>query len=208
MSNPAINDPVLEVKAQYAKILTAEDSDWFKKVAEYYLKTAANLKNEDIKPYNGIRSLLFRNAQKRLYLGIGCELLLKAYYLKEGYCINEIRDTFGNGYRLPTNKLADVADIHRNPNNTFQINTLITQLHSVGVTVEPHIRRGFQIAMTFRNKEGHITSKKHEFADENYRDVEKAFIDFYRQAFNQKLSFRIFMKAKDKAVFRISNLPE
>jgi len=81
-------DVVNEIKSQYARALWSSDWLYFKQIAEYYLKVAARLKKTDIK--SGSKNLLLRNAQKRLFLGIGCELLLKAFYLKEGYCINKL----------------------------------------------------------------------------------------------------------------------
>jgi hypothetical protein len=76
-----------DVKQQYAKFFTKSDSSVFKMMAEYYLQKAATLKTKDIEG-NKTFKLLFRNIQKRLFIGIGCELLLKAFFLQSGYCIN------------------------------------------------------------------------------------------------------------------------
>jgi hypothetical protein len=194
---------VNEVKDQYASILETKDSNWFKKVAEYYLEVAARLRTRNImKHESNITPLLLRNAQKRLYLGIGCELLLKAFYLKEGYCINKFKGAFAQS-KVPTHKLATLNRSDINKNDTFTLGDLINSLSNVGIT-DPQIKRGFMIAMVFRNKEGHITSQKHEFDEKNYREIEKAIIDFYRVGFGQDVSFSIAMKSSDEPEFRIN----
>ena len=80
-------DIVNEIKKQYARKLTMTDSRRFKEVGEFYLESAAKLKKKDMR--SSKYKLLLRNSQKRLFIGIGCELLLKAYFLKHGYCINK-----------------------------------------------------------------------------------------------------------------------
>lgn len=75
------------IKKQFSKIFTKSDWYSFKVIAEYYFRTAASVRTQDIKidtPYK----LWVRNIQKRLFLGIAYELLLKAIYLKEGFYIN------------------------------------------------------------------------------------------------------------------------
>jgi hypothetical protein len=67
-----------DVKQQYAKFLTRSDSSVFKLMAEFYLRKAAILKTKDIESDETFK-LLLRNVQKRLFIGIGCELLLKSF---------------------------------------------------------------------------------------------------------------------------------
>lgn len=75
------------VRSQFAKVFSNADWPLFKHMAEIYLTEAAFLKKASFKvPKN--RKLLVRNSRKRLLIGIGAELLLKAIYLKAGYCIN------------------------------------------------------------------------------------------------------------------------
>ena len=195
-------DLVNSIKSQYARILAVRDWRQFKQIAEYYLKVAARLKKKDIAAKNN--KLLLRNAQKRLYLGIGCELIIKAYYLKEGYCINKFNNTF-SGEKTPTHKLSSLNRNDINHNNTFTLDALINNLNKIS-SFESHdkIKRGFQIAMVFRNKEGHVTYPTHEFDEQNYRDVENALKIFYKEAFDEKLSFRISMGLREKSIFRIS----
>ena len=67
----------------------------FKVGANYFLRIAAQLKMNDILLTEQEKSfvyckdnrLLYRNIQKRLWIGIAGELLIKAHFLKSGYLI-------------------------------------------------------------------------------------------------------------------------
>ena len=193
-------DTVSEIKSQYARILNEKDWANFKEIAEYYLKIAAKLKNKDIKSRKNI--LLLRNSQKRLFIGIGCELLLKSFYLKKGYCINKIKSKSGVD-NTPTHKLSLLDKEYINHNDTFTIGTLIDNLDRiVSFSDYQSIRRGFQIAMVFRNKEGHVTFPSHEFNESNYKDITQAVISFYSECFKENLKFNISMKPNEKHVFK------
>lgn len=193
---------VNEIKSQYARVL--RQSDWrnFKEIAEYYLETAAKLKIKDIS--SSKNQLLLRNSQERLFLGIGCELLLKSFYLKNGYCVNKLRSNYG-GAKDPVHKLSALADADIDPNDTFTMNRLIEKLGNIA-KFQDHakIKRGFQIAMTFRNKEGHVTFPSHAFDPNNYKDIAAAVETFYAQAFGQDLTFKVSMESNEKPVFRIN----
>jgi hypothetical protein len=195
-------DVVNEIKSQYARLL--EEKDWrqFKQIAECYLKVAARLKKKDIGDKSN--KLLLRNSQKRLYLGIGCELLIKAFYLKEGYCINKFTRGF-SGDKTPTHKLSVLKKSDIDYKNTFTLDALINSLDKISnLNSHADIKRGFQIAMVFRNKEGHVTFPSHDFDEQNYRDIENSVKRFYRKAFGEKLSFRVSMKPNEKYAFKVS----
>ena len=68
-----------EVKQQFARVFTRQDWSLFKRMADYYLRSAVFLRTWDVKPPKDLK-LLARNCQKRLFIGIGTELLLKAIY--------------------------------------------------------------------------------------------------------------------------------
>jgi hypothetical protein len=110
---------VNKAKDKFVRFLC--QSDWlaFKTMAEYYLRSAAELKNKDIKAPDSLK-LWFRNSTKRLFLGIGCELLLKSFYLKEGYCINKPKQ---KGIKnIPTHKFdaIDLNNFDHKDTYTFQ----------------------------------------------------------------------------------------
>ena len=195
-------DTVNEIKSQYARIL--ENGDWvnFKEIAEFYFMAAAKLKKKHIESKKNI--LLLRNSQKRLFLGIGCELFLKAIYLKNGYCINKLKSG-SNKNNSPIHKLSSLNIETINSNDTFSIGPLIDKLDKVfEIDKFDKVKRGLQIAMTFRNKEGHVTFPSHEFNDSNYKDISDAIILLYHQFFNENLIFNISMKPNEKYEFRLS----
>ena len=194
-------DIVNEIKMQYERVLCFEDSERFKSIAEYYLTSAAKLRKKDIQS-SGNR-LLIRNSQKRLFLGVGCELLLKAYYLKNNYCVNKLTENFA-GEKSPIHKLADINPDHIKNGDTFTISPLIDKLSAVSDFDDiDTIERGLKIAMIFRNKEGHTSFSTHQFDRSNYRDIENAVVSLYRNGFEQILHFRISMEKNEKAKFII-----
>ena len=75
------------IKEQFSKIFLLSDCPLFKCVAEVNIEEAVHLKKSDMRVEEPWR-LLARNARKRLLIGVGVELILKAVYLKNGYCIN------------------------------------------------------------------------------------------------------------------------
>ena len=125
-------------------------------------------------------------------------------YLKEGYCINKFKHEF-SGQKTPIHKLSSLRKHDIDYKDTFTLNALINNLNKVS-SLKSHldIKRGLQIAMVFRNKEGHVTFPSHEFNEQNYRDIENAVKIFYKEAFDQKLLFHISMKPREKSVFKVS----
>ena len=191
-----------EIKSQYARILQQKDWLQFSQIAEYYLKEAARLKTKHIEVRNN--KLLLRNSIKRLYLGIGCELLIKSFYLKKGYCINRFKKEF-TGEMSPTHKLSDLNGSDINDKDTFTLSDLINNLNKIKVfDFHVDIERGFKIAMVFRNKEAHVTHPTHEFNEQNYRDIENAVKNFYKEAFSKRLTFIISMKPNENYAFKVS----
>ena len=78
--------PESRAKDQFAKIFALNDWRLFKAIADENLKEAVYLRKADFDVPRG-RQLLMRNIRKRLLIGIGIELLLKAAFLKAGFCI-------------------------------------------------------------------------------------------------------------------------
>jgi len=60
--------------------------------------------------------------------------------------------------------------------------------------------------MAFRNEEGRVTFPSHDFDYTNYKDIASAVEAFYVQASAEKLTFRISMKLREKAVFKIGTI--
>ena len=197
-------DTVTEIRHQYARVLEPAEWKQFKSVAEYYFETAAKLKKQDIDSIETMK-LLLRNSQKRLFLGIGCELLLKSIYLKNGYCINKIKNA-ENIPNLPTNKYSSLRLEHVDANNTFTLSILIDHLKNIlDLSREKTqlIERGLRIGMVFRNKEGHVSFPAHAYEPQNYRDVESSIASLYDCVYEEELLFRVSMEANEIHSFEI-----
>jgi len=195
------------IKDQYAKFF--EKSDWniFKKSADYYFETAAKILKKDIQYGEEYLKLLRRNVTKRLFIGIGCELLIKAIYLKNGFCINNLKQ----GKKLPNQYPYKIADIDSNDfrdDDTLPLNQLIGKLFDIEDYGQEKdlIEKGLKISKVFRNKEGHVIVLWHNFNPQNYRDVETSLIGIYRNSFNEDLQLTFSVADGEVANFNIKKI--
>lgn len=188
-----------QIKTQYAKFFTQNDWSVFRSIADYYFTTAAILKKDDIDAPDGYQ-LLIRNIQKRLFLGIGCELLTKAVYLRLGYGINRPKTGPNVVYSLNA-----ISPSNYEESETYTLNFLIDQLKHI-FTFKNHtnVIRGLKVAKVFRNKEGHIAVLWHKFDPSNYSYIEDAVISIYSEVFLQELSFQISMERNESGKFRLT----
>ena len=189
------------VKAQFAKVFQTSDWQLFKSIAETNLRDAARVKKADMPIESSLR-LLARNCRKRLLIGVGVELLLKAIYLKNGYCINKPQNAstpkfpFRHTHAIGTTLIDD---------KTFQLNELLQHLSVVLQMQNQDVTlKGLKIAKVFRNKEGHSVTASHTFDPSNYRDIERSLVELYRDAFAEKLSMRFSLAPDEPALWRIS----
>ena len=189
-------------KANFARVFVQSDWRPFKTVAEFYLERAAHLRKTDMKHIPKIWRLQARNAQKRLFIGIGTELLLKALYLKHGFAINKPSDS-ASGLAFPFNS-DQVASADLARDHTYMLNDLIQNLSKVpAIGKVGTLDRGLRIAKVFRNKEGHVVLPTHTFDPQNYRDVEQSLVGLYSRGFNQTLSVRFSVAAHEKSVWAV-----
>jgi len=199
--------PVIEqlMKKQYARFFEKQDWKGFKSVAEYYLGTATKLRKRDIECKKAYR-LLIRNVQKRLFIGIGCELLVKTFYLKSGYCINRPRPRRVINASFPY-RIVDINQADFLPDSTYSMNFLIDHLGNVH-QFQDHARvvKGFKIAKVFRNKEAHVVAYRHQFDPTNYSDIESALIVFYPEAFSESINIQFSVERNEEARFSTSSL--
>jgi len=193
------------VKKQFARKFVGSDWRLFKSMAEFYLRQAAFLRTSDLHAYAPPKlRLLARNSQKRLFIGVGIELLLKAIYLKRGYVINmpahdktilKVPFTFAQ---------ADGAPLVEG--KTFMLDPLIAQIGKViNLSDSKTVLKGLRIAQVFRNKEGHSVTPKHFFDPSNYRDIARALSELYRQVFQETLTIHFALGPGEKALFRITS---
>lgn len=196
--------PSLEqsVKDQFAKVFTSRDWRLFKRVAEINLAEAALLKRSSFKAVAEDQQLLIRNTRKRLLIGIGAELLLKAVYLKTGYAINKPQSSIA-GLNLPF-KLTD-SQGQLDPNETFTLAQLTDQLKKVIQLPNPDVAlNGLRIAKVFRNKEGHVVTRLHRYDPSSYRAIEAALVKIYARAFNEALHVRFCVAVGEKGAWHVA----
>ncbi len=193
-----------EIKKQYAKLFKKHHWRHMKSVAELYLETASKLRTGHLIPKE--LKLLFRNIQKRLFLGIACEILLKSYYLKEGFCINKPKQGCQLLERFPYSlEHANQDDFEIN--NTYSFNQLIDGLKYVHKFKDHNaLVRGLKIAKVFRNKEGHIAVFWHDFDPRNYLDISNSLKILYSEGFKEELKLKISIKRNEKSEFEIKKL--
>lgn len=191
-----------QVKDQFAKIYTSEDWVLFKRRADFYFENAAKILKKDISYCDNNDKLLFRNINKRLYLGIACELLVKAVYLKNGFSINKFLD---NNKKFPQ-KFSDVNDEELNKTNCFTFDWCIQNLNKVvawDVSSRGVVEKGLKIAKVFRNKEVHGIVSNHSYNPESYRIIEESVILVYELVFSENLNFRISFGLNEKGKFLV-----
>jgi hypothetical protein len=192
-----------EVKQQFAKIFVRQDWVLFRQMADYYFKMAVFLRTADV-PLPAALRLLARNCQKRLFIGIGTELLLKAIYLKHGYSINLVADGQQAAPPFPFTfqQATTVAQLH---DRTYMLNDLIQQIGHVPVIGQlGPLSRGLRIAKVFRNKEGHVVLARHTFDQTNYDDLEATLVALYARGFGETLKVRFSLVAGEKGAWNIS----
>lgn len=192
-----------EVKQQFARLFVRQDWTLFKRMAEFYLQRAVFLRTGDIKIREDLK-LLARNCQKRLFIGIGVELLLKAIYLKGGFSINQVEKGQAGTPAFPFT-FAQVADFRQALDKTYTLNDLIEKLSRVpSVGSLSGISRGLKIAKVFRNKEGHAVFPKQKFDASNYRNVEAALVALYPRAFGETLKVRFSFAQGEEGAWKIT----
>src|SRR5258708_4675420 len=192
------------VKAEYAKIFIPSDWSLFKRMADAHFKEAAFLKKSDMQVEAALK-LLARNSRKRLLIGIGSELLLKAIYLKHGYCINKPK----REGLLPFPFTASDALSHKTSlleAETFNLSKLINHLFDVvQFSDRTTVLEGLKVAKVFRNKEGHVVTQIQEFNASDYRQIEASLVQLYEHAFAESLAVRFSMAPHEKPTWRIQN---
>ena len=188
-------------KQQFAKVFQTHDWQLFKKVADCYIEQAVRLRKRHVVATPGLE-LLIRNSQKRLLIGVGVELVVKALFLKLGYAINKPLDPKRPKVPLPW---SEVEKLQLKVDETFTLGVLIERLGSViSLNNKEAIVRGLRIARVFRNKEAHIVTPKHAFKVSSYRQIEAALRELYRQGFNESLWVRFSLGPTDQPKWKLT----
>jgi hypothetical protein len=189
-----------EVKTQFEQIFKSSDWKLFKRIAEVNLREAAYLRSSDMRADATIQ-LLARNTRKRLLIGVGVELLLKAVYLKLGYVINK---PAANTPTFPFTFDAIPAE-SLSKDRTVMLNELVQKLPTVlALTDRAPTMKGLQIAKVFRNKEGHCVTRSHAFVAENYTDIAASLRLLYGDAFGEQLTVRFSVAQGERAAWQLA----
>lgn len=190
-------------KEHFAKVFVKDDWTLFKEMADINFAEAATLTKSTFRKIPEQRRLLVRNVRKRLLIGIGTELLIKAAYLKSGYAINKLQDS-ASGPKCPY-RLADVEPQQLNPYDTFTLAQLTDQLRKVLPLSSPtSVLEGLRVAKVFRNKEGHVVTRTHRFDPSSYQAIERALVEIYSCAFGEDLSVRFAVAHGERGTWRVS----
>jgi hypothetical protein len=64
--------------------------------------------------------------------------------------------------------------------------------------------KGLNIAKVFRNKEGHVVTRAHDFDRANYRDIQVSLVLLYEQAFQERLAVRFSVEPDEPASWKVS----
>jgi hypothetical protein len=191
------------IKATFAREFVKSDWRLFKAMAEFHLDRAASLRMADVAHVPQNWRLLARNAQKRLFIGIGIELLLKAVYLKHGFAINKL------SARHPTLTFpftpAQAAGVALKADDTYTLGALVDKLSSIpAMGALGPLDRGLRIAKVFRNKEGHVVLPDHPYNPQDYRDIEQSLVAIYSSGFGETLRVHFSVGKGEKAIWNVS----
>jgi len=207
-----------KVKSDYVSIFKKSDWELFKLGADKYFESAAELKRKDIASEEIIlpnlkkkdARLLLRNKRKRLFIGLGCELLIKAFYLKSGFYINSINNKKGLGSNAF--KFSELTDADIDTEKTLKFDLMIAGLGELDRKVnerkkgkvDSQLKDALCIAKVFRNKEAHIITKGHKYDRKDYNEIENGIKKMYEIWFSEKLEFKISFEPNQDGIFEIN----
>lgn len=188
-----------EVEHQFARQFVVADWTLFKRMAEANLSEAAHLRKRDMRA-SGVSPLLARNVRKRLLIGLGTELLLKALFLRVGYAINLPLKKNANPF---PSKFEDIGEEQLQA-KTATFDECLKHLSTVvNLREEQLTKEGLKVAKVFRNKEAHSVIDAHTFDSETYRTIEASLKALYRDAFSEELIVTIAMTKDEKSMWKI-----
>jgi hypothetical protein len=208
-----------KIKSDYRSLFKKKDWKIFKLNADKYFESAAKLKKKDFGNTRIILDtlkkkdarLMLRNKRKRLFIGLGSELLIKAFYLKSGFHVNLIPNDKKNGKGSNAFKFSEIPNKDVIPGSTIKFNLLIQGLSELDRKasnkkkgrVDKEIKNALSISKVFRNKEAHISTKGHKYDGKDYDEIEKGIKKMYKSWFDEDLEFQISFEQNEKGKFKI-----
>ena len=197
-----MSNVINEIHSQYTCLLMPDDWLAFRQLAEYHFKIAAKLHKADLELADAPKSML--HSVKRLHIGVGFELILKAAYLKNGKCINVFNRGIEHPHKAPIHDMANMDKTILNAKETYSLSLLIQNYSATfNRLADKRFADGLRVAYLFRSKEGRIACPEQDYNDELYQLVSDAIIKLYQDAFDIELDFQIAIKRKDKGVFKV-----
>lgn len=124
----------------------------------------------------------FRLQKFRLMLGLGCELILKSLYLKEGYAINLPKP---NTIHFPV-KLEDIGSEDLEGGRTAGGRKLVDNIDKLFGGFYEDIWKGFEIARQWRNKDIHKGGVYHREGGDDKGKIMTALRNTYDRFFDVK----------------------
>ena len=192
-----------KVKAQFARLFVVSDWSRFKRMGEFYLQRAVFLKRADVDVAKDLQ-LLARNSLKRLFIGIGTELLVKAVYLQRNFAINELEPSGQAGAPAFPFTFQQVGGFTQAQDRTVKFDRLIPHLAAVLDSGPlPQVEAGLKVAKVFRNKEGHGVLSQ-QFVRSSYTAIENALSELYLQAWSKSVSVTFSLGPNEKGVWKLS----
>jgi len=181
-------------KDNFSKIYKEKHWSLFKENADkffdFFREIYTNLPN-----IRGMNKACQEELKARIFLGIGCELLLKAVYLKNGYLINLIDK--GKLKKLGKNidkpyKISKVPFEYINKDGTEGLRYYLDKLEIFfdGMSREKcnaYVKKGLEIVKLWRNKEAHIGRGYHSEDITNWIDIRSSLTEIYKVVFGEKL---------------------
>lgn len=182
------------VERLYCKVYGKEDYKLFKKNAEKFFslfREYSSTNKTTSLTKKGLKKFIRDELISRIFLGIGCELLVKSVYLKKGYLINRVLNKPENKvfpYRM---KVITIENIDSGNTEFFRkLNSNLHKLMPKRVKLHDYnrlIKKGLEIARIWRNKDTHIGGGYHRQSMEIHdigNAVHNIYFIFYRSRFN------------------------
>jgi hypothetical protein len=218
MDDRSYNEFTKDYRKRFSKSYVESDYRAFKEKAEHFFSLFKDLQEESI-VNEQIWDYFKSQKRARIFLGIGCELLLKAIYLKNGYLINRVKDDknqkklceiwrFKISYiEKPKYNLNIPYKISETPKElieeerTSDYNYFLDHLHDLFPNMNhkefiTFVKKGFFIASLWRNKESHTDASRHIETGTDMIDIHSSLIITYKIFFNEE--FKQLLPKKQK----------
>ena len=192
MNDKELKDFLESLEKRYYKIYNEEDYVLFKRNAERFFDLFKEFGGPKVVNINkkGLKKFLTDELISRIFLGIGCELIVKSVYLKRRYLINQVSNLSKN------KKLSFPYPIKDVPKDSIitevygfkKLNSNLYKLVPEKVDYKTYnrlVRKGLEIARVWRNKEAHFGGGYHTESMEIY-DIRNSLSNVYKIFFNEE----------------------